>query len=84
MLERLPVHSSFFCNLCLKGVTFVLTAAHGHLLGLPVDLWVVLLEPGEAQDDILLSVKDGILRWFRFRVSDPTGLGFNLCVALAL
>ena len=49
------MHLSFFCNLCLTVVTFVWTAAHGHLLGLPVDLWVVLLEPGEAQDDILLS-----------------------------
>ena len=49
------MHSSFFCNLCLTGVIFVWTAAHSHLLGLPVDLWVVLLEPGEAQDDILLS-----------------------------
>ena len=66
MLERLPVHSSFFCNLCLTGVTFVWTVAHGHLLGLPVDLQVVLLELGEAQDDILLSqagdCKRGVFR----------------------
>ena len=30
-------------------------AAHGHFPSLPVDLWVVLLEPGEAKDDVLLS-----------------------------
>ena len=39
----------------MTGVTFVWTVAHGHLPSLPVDLQVVLLEPGEAQDDILLS-----------------------------
>ena len=55
MLEGLPVHSSFFCDLCLTGVAFVWTAAHGHFLGLPVYLWVVFLKPGEAKDDILLS-----------------------------
>ena len=26
---------------------------HGHLLGLPIDLWVVLFEPGESEDDVL-------------------------------
>ena len=30
------------------------------------------------------TFKDGIPRLFGFRVSDPTGLGFNLCVAPAL
>ena len=30
------------------------------------------------------DVKDGIPGWFGFRVSDPMGLGFNLCVAPAL
>ena len=34
---------------------------------LPVDLWVVLLEPGEAQDDILLS-KAGDCKGGAFRV----------------
>ena len=60
------VHSLFFCNLCLTGVTFVWTVAHGHFLGLPVDLWVVLLEPGEAKDAILCSqasdCKGGVFR----------------------
>ena len=55
MPEGLPECSSFFCNLCLIGVTFVWTATHGHFLGLPVDLQIVLLEPSEAKDDILLS-----------------------------
>ena len=55
VLERLPVCLLFLCDLCLTGVTFVWIAAHGHLLGLPVDFWVVCLEQGEAKDDILLS-----------------------------
>ena len=32
----------------------------------------------------VLFVKDGILGLFGFQVSDPMGLGFNLCVAPAL
>ena len=46
---------SFLPDFCLAGVTFVWTAVHGHLLGLPVNLQVVLLEPGEVKEDILLS-----------------------------
>ena len=29
-------------------------STHHYLLGLPVSLWVVLLEPGEPKDDVLL------------------------------
>ena len=59
MSEGLLVCSSFFCDLCLTGVAFFWTMAHGHLLGLRVDLQVVLLKPGEAEDDILLSQASG-------------------------
>ena len=31
------------------------TSAHYYLLGLPVNLWVVLWEPGETEDDVLFS-----------------------------
>ena len=36
-------------------MTFSWAVTHGYLLGLPVNLWVVLHKPGEAEDDILPS-----------------------------
>ena len=34
-------------------MTLAQAPTHGHLLGLPVNLWVVLLKAGESEDDIL-------------------------------
>jgi len=36
-------------------MTFVWAATQGHLVSLPVDLWVVLHEPGETEDNVELS-----------------------------
>ena len=66
MMEELPVHPAFLSDFFLAGVTLNWTAAHVHLLGMPVDLWVMLLEPGEAKDDVLLSQADckgGVFGW---------------------
>ena len=38
----------------------------------------------KAKAERAARVKDRIPRLFGFRVSDPTGLGFNLCVVPAL
>ena len=47
--------SVFLSYFFLEGMAFIQTAAHAHLLGLPVDLWVMFSEPGKAHDDVLLS-----------------------------
>jgi hypothetical protein len=48
---------SLLLDLRLAGVTFTWAMAHEDFSGLPFDLWVVLFEPGESKDHVLLQMK---------------------------
>ena len=50
-------------------VAFVWTPTHHYLLGLPVNLWVMLLEPSKSEDDVLFP-----------KVSDCKGCAFHMSV----
>ena len=52
-------------------VAFVQTSTHYYLLSLPVNLWVMLLEPSKPEDDVLFP-----------KVSDCEGCAFCMSIVL--
>ena len=48
-----PLFLSLFPYVRSTHVAFVWTPTHHYLLSLPVNLWVMLLEPSEPEDDVL-------------------------------
>ena len=50
-------------------VAFVWTLTHHYLPGLPVNLWVMLLEPSKSKDDVLFP-----------KVSDCEGRAFRMSI----
>ena len=54
-LNRFSECVLLFRGLLLACVTLLWSSVHGHLASLPVDLWVMLCKPGEAEDDVMLS-----------------------------
>jgi len=55
MLFLLLEFFSLFMDLDSAGVASVGTPAHHDLLGLPIDLGVVFLQPQEPKDQVLLA-----------------------------
>ena len=54
-LDRFLECLLLFLDLLSACVTLLQTLAHGHLASLPVDLWVMLCKPGEAEDNVMFS-----------------------------
>ena len=60
---------SLFLYVCSIHVAFVWTPTHHYLLGLPVNLRVMLLEPSKSEHDVLFP-----------KVSDCEGHAFHMSV----
>ena len=66
-----PLFLSLFPYVCSTRVAFVWTPTHHYLLGLPVNLWVMLLEPSKSKDDVLFP-----------KVGDCKGRAFHMSIIL--
>ena len=64
-----PLFLSLFPYVRSTCVAFVWTLTHHYLPGLPVNLWVMLLEPSKSEDDVLFP-----------EVSDCEGHVFHMSI----
>ena len=62
---------SLFLYIRSTRVAFVWTPTHHYLPSLPINLWVILLEPGKPEDDVLFP-----------KVSDHEGHVFHMSIIL--
>ena len=67
----LSLFLSLFLHVCSACVAFVRALTHHYFLSLPVNLQVMLLEPGKPKDDVLFP-----------KVSDCKGHAFRMSIIL--
>ena len=60
---------SLFLHICSTCVAFVWVPTHHYFPSLPVNLWVMLLEPSKPEDDVLFP-----------EVSDCEGCAFHMSI----